>query len=110
MENMQYADELVKEFLIFRGFTSTLQAFERELGTDIGKGFHVDKILELIFSVYISQFRAEDLIKTSKSSISKEFSRPVTLQQRKIDQLSEERSRQVPGSKSIESQQEEERR
>ncbi|KAL7183684.1 hypothetical protein ACSBR2_025965 [Camellia fascicularis] len=62
MENIQYAEELVKEFLIFRGFTSTLQAFERELGTDIGKGFHVDKILELIFSVYIPQFRAEDLI------------------------------------------------
>ncbi|KAI8564939.1 hypothetical protein RHMOL_Rhmol03G0222200 [Rhododendron molle] len=62
MENMQYAEELVKEFLVFRGFTSTLQAFERELGTDIGKGFQVDKILELIFSVYIPQFRAEDLI------------------------------------------------
>lgn len=62
MENMQYAEELVKEFLFFRGFTSTLQTFERELGTDIGKGFQVDKILELIFSVYIPQFRAEDLI------------------------------------------------
>lgn len=62
MENMQYAEELVKEFLVFRGFTSTLQAFERELVTDIGKGFQVDKILELIFSVYIPQFRAEDLI------------------------------------------------
>ncbi|KAL7003534.1 hypothetical protein U1Q18_004687 [Sarracenia purpurea var. burkii] len=62
MENMQYAEELVKEFLVFRGFTSTLQAFERELGTDIGKGFQVDRILELIFSVYIPQFRAENLI------------------------------------------------
>ena len=62
MVNMQYADELVKEFLVFRGFTSTLQAFERELGSDIGKGFQVDKILELIFSVYIPQFRAENLI------------------------------------------------
>ncbi|XP_057480413.1 uncharacterized protein LOC130767536 [Actinidia eriantha] len=62
MENMQYAEELVKEFLVFRGFTSTLQAFERELGSDIGKGFQVDKILELIFSVYIPQFRAENLI------------------------------------------------
>ncbi|XP_057463856.1 uncharacterized protein LOC130753708 [Actinidia eriantha] len=58
MENMQCAEEFVKEFLVFRGFTSTLQAFERELG----KGFQVDKILELIFSVYIPQFRAENLI------------------------------------------------
>ncbi|KAL6994611.1 hypothetical protein U1Q18_050631, partial [Sarracenia purpurea var. burkii] len=62
MENMQYAEELVKVFLVFRGFTSTLKAFERELGTDIGKGFQVDRILELIFSVYILQFRAENLI------------------------------------------------
>ncbi|XP_057463862.1 uncharacterized protein LOC130753716 [Actinidia eriantha] len=62
MENMQCAEEFVKEFLVFRGFTSTLQAFERELGSDIGKGFQVDKILELIFSVYIPQFRTENLI------------------------------------------------
>lgn len=62
MENMQYAEELVREFLVFRGFTSTLQAFERELSTDIGKGFQIDKILELIFSVYIPQFRAENLV------------------------------------------------
>ncbi|KAL7214182.1 hypothetical protein ACSBR1_026577 [Camellia fascicularis] len=51
MENMQYAEELVKEFLIFRGFTSTLQAFERELGTDIGKGFHVLSFFKKCFSL-----------------------------------------------------------
>uniref|UniRef100_A0A5B6Z005 Anaphase-promoting complex subunit 4 WD40 domain-containing protein n=2 Tax=Davidia involucrata TaxID=16924 RepID=A0A5B6Z005_DAVIN len=62
MENMQYAEELVREFLVFRGFTNTLQAFERELGTDIGKGFQVDKLLDLIFSVYIPKFQAENLI------------------------------------------------
>lgn len=62
MENMQYAEELVREFLVFRGFTSTLQAFEVELCTDIGKGFQVDKILNLIFSVYIPKFEAEKLV------------------------------------------------
>uniref|UniRef100_A0A7N2MFZ0 ARMC9 CTLH-like domain-containing protein n=1 Tax=Quercus lobata TaxID=97700 RepID=A0A7N2MFZ0_QUELO len=35
MENIQYAEELVREFLVFRGFTNTLQTFESELGTDI---------------------------------------------------------------------------
>lgn len=59
---MQYAEELVREFLVFRGFTSTLQAFETELCTDIGKGFQVDKILDLIFSVYIPKFQAEKLV------------------------------------------------
>nr|XP_023924939.1 WD repeat-containing protein 91 homolog [Quercus suber] len=62
MENIQYAEELVREFLVFRGFTNTLQTFESELGTDIGKGFQVDKILDLIFSVYVPKFQAEKLI------------------------------------------------
>ncbi|XP_043697854.1 WD repeat-containing protein 91-like [Telopea speciosissima] len=62
MENMQYAEELVREFLVFRGFTSTLQSLESELSTDIGKGFQVDKILELIFSVYVPKFQAERLV------------------------------------------------
>lgn len=62
MENIQYAEELVREYLVFRGFTSTLQTFEKELGTDIGKGFQVDKILDLIFSVYVPKFQVENLI------------------------------------------------
>ncbi|XP_054812378.1 uncharacterized protein LOC129313373 isoform X3 [Prosopis cineraria] len=62
MENMQYAEELVREFLIFRGFTNALQTYESELRTDVGKGFEVDKILDLIFSVYIPKFQAEKLV------------------------------------------------
>uniref|UniRef100_A0A2P2KKK6 WD repeat-containing protein 91 homolog isoform X1 n=1 Tax=Rhizophora mucronata TaxID=61149 RepID=A0A2P2KKK6_RHIMU len=62
MENMRFAEEAVREFLVFRGFTTTLQAFETELSTDIGKGFHVDRILELIFGVYIPKFQAERLL------------------------------------------------
>ncbi|XP_022754518.1 WD repeat-containing protein 91-like [Durio zibethinus] len=64
MENMQYAEELVREFLVFGGFTNTLQAFERqrESCTDIGKGFQVAKILDLIFAVYIPKFQAEKLV------------------------------------------------
>ncbi|XP_068644780.1 uncharacterized protein [Aristolochia californica] len=63
MENMQYAEELVREFLVFRGFKNTLQVYETELSTDIGKGFQVDKILELIFSVYVPTFEAERLVR-----------------------------------------------
>lgn len=59
---MQYAEELVREFLVFRGFTNTLQAFDTELSTDIGKGFEVDKIRDLIFLVYIPKFQAEKLV------------------------------------------------
>ncbi|KAK9062336.1 hypothetical protein SSX86_019522 [Deinandra increscens subsp. villosa] len=62
MENMNYAEELVREFLFFRGFTATLQSFEKELSTDIGRGFHKDKIFDLIFSVYIPKFQPQNLI------------------------------------------------
>ncbi|KAL5568478.1 hypothetical protein UlMin_025053 [Ulmus minor] len=62
MENMLYAEELVREFLVFRGFTKRLQAFDSELSTDIGKGFQVDKIKDLIFSVYVPTFQAEKLV------------------------------------------------
>ncbi|KAL9265687.1 WD repeat-containing protein [Drosera capensis] len=62
MENMQYADELVREFIVFRGFTSTLQVFESELNTDLGKGFQVEKILDLIFSEYAVKFQAGKLV------------------------------------------------
>ncbi|KAK4775920.1 hypothetical protein SAY87_023881 [Trapa incisa] len=62
MENMQYAEDLVRESLLFRGFTNTLLAFEAELGTDVGKEFQVDKLLELIFSMYIPGFQADNLV------------------------------------------------
>ena len=62
MENMQYAEELVREFLVFRGFSNTLQAFETELRNDFAKGYEVDKILDLIFEVYVPKFQADKLV------------------------------------------------
>ncbi|KAL3714237.1 hypothetical protein ACJRO7_006213 [Eucalyptus globulus] len=62
MENMQYAEELVREFLVFRGFTATLQSFESELATDVGRGFQVDKLLDLIFAAYVPRFQADKLL------------------------------------------------
>ncbi|KAL9289816.1 hypothetical protein ACSQ67_024416 [Phaseolus vulgaris] len=62
MEKMRHAEELVREFLVFRGFTNTLESYETELRTDIGKGFEVNKILDLIFSVYVPKFHADKLV------------------------------------------------
>ncbi|URD84151.1 WD repeat-containing protein, partial [Musa troglodytarum] len=62
MDNMQYAEELLREFLVFRGFTNTLQSFEKELATDIGRNFQVDKILDLVFSMYVPNYQADKLI------------------------------------------------
>lgn len=62
MEQLQFADGLVKEFLVYRGFTSTLQAFEKDLSTDVGIGFQVDEIMNLIFGVYVPHCEAAKLI------------------------------------------------
>ncbi|KAE8716231.1 Detected protein of unknown function [Hibiscus syriacus] len=62
MDTMQQAEELVREYLVFRGFTNTLKSFETELCTDIGNGFQVNKMLDLIFAVYIPKFQAEKLV------------------------------------------------
>ncbi|KAJ3682370.1 hypothetical protein LUZ60_014943 [Juncus effusus] len=61
MENMRYAEELLREFLIFRGFTNTLQSFESELSSEIGRNFETEKIVDLIFSIYIPKFQIEKL-------------------------------------------------
>eukprot|EP00256_Glycine_max_P044936 XP_006596883.1 WD repeat-containing protein 91 [Glycine max] len=54
--------ELVREFLVFHDFTNTLESYEAELRTGIGKGFDVDKNLDLIFSLYFPKFHADSLL------------------------------------------------
>ncbi|KAF1806393.1 WD40-repeat-containing domain protein [Mucor lusitanicus] len=46
MNSLYQVDELVKEYLLFRGFTATFRALESEIRTDKDKGFQVDKIIE----------------------------------------------------------------
>ncbi|KAL6883249.1 hypothetical protein ACP4OV_010663 [Aristida adscensionis] len=62
MEIMRYAEALVREFIVFRGFTNTLQAYESELSTEIGRNFQVDKILDLVFSEYVPKYQLDRLL------------------------------------------------
>ncbi|KOB76317.1 WD repeat-containing protein 91, partial [Operophtera brumata] len=48
MAHIQFVDELVREYLMYRGFTSTVKAFDNDLKADKDKGFRVDKIVEQI--------------------------------------------------------------
>lgn len=48
MAHIQFVDELVREYLLFRGFTATVKAFDNDLKADKDKGFRVDKIVEQI--------------------------------------------------------------
>ncbi|KAI8099668.1 WD40-repeat-containing domain protein [Halteromyces radiatus] len=50
MNSLYQVDDLVKEYLLFRGFTNTFRALETESRTDKDKGFQVDKILEELLS------------------------------------------------------------
>ncbi|XP_041984770.1 WD repeat-containing protein 91 [Aricia agestis] len=48
MAHIQLVDEIVREYLLFRGFTSTVKAFDNDLKTDKDKGFRVDKMVDQI--------------------------------------------------------------
>ena len=41
MSHVQYVDELVKEYLLFRGFGQTLKTFDNDLKAEKEKGFRV---------------------------------------------------------------------
>ncbi|KAG2187953.1 hypothetical protein INT44_000703 [Umbelopsis vinacea] len=49
MNSIYQVDDLVKEYLLFRGFNSTFRALELESRADRDKGFQVDKIIEELF-------------------------------------------------------------
>jgi WD repeat-containing protein 91 len=47
-------DELVKEYLIFRGFNQTVKSFEHDLKNDKDRGFKADKITDQLLSFVYS--------------------------------------------------------
>lgn len=54
MSQIQYIDELIREYLLFRGFSATLKAFDAELKVDKEKGFRVDKIVDQLMQfIYV---------------------------------------------------------
>jgi WD40 repeat protein len=53
-------DELVKDYLLFRGCTASLRNFDYELKTDKDKGLRADKILEQ-FQQYVGSYNLSSL-------------------------------------------------
>lgn len=49
MSHVQYVDELVKEYLLFRGFSQTLKAFDNDLKAEKEKGFRVRIVMFICF-------------------------------------------------------------
>ncbi|CAG8494074.1 9329_t:CDS:2 [Diversispora eburnea] len=50
MNSVQQIDELVKEYLLFRGFSNTFRSFEQECRNDRDKGFQAEKIIDELYS------------------------------------------------------------
>ncbi|XP_055679492.1 WD repeat-containing protein 91 [Lutzomyia longipalpis] len=48
MAHVQYVDGLIREYMLFRGFSNSLKAFDTELKNDKDKSFRVDKIIDKI--------------------------------------------------------------
>ncbi|KAJ2849463.1 hypothetical protein IWW36_002624 [Coemansia brasiliensis] len=51
IESIEYIDDLVREYLLFRGFDSTLQALERDLGQDRDYGFRADRMADELLNM-----------------------------------------------------------
>lgn len=52
MSQIQYVDELIREYLLYRGFSGTLKMFDTELKVDKEKGFRVSFLNIIIVLVY----------------------------------------------------------
>lgn len=48
-------DDVIKEYLVFRGFSNTLKSFESDLKADKDKSFRVDKIVDQLYQ-YIQSY------------------------------------------------------
>ena len=49
MQALPYLDQLVQEYLLFRGFTHALQAFAADNAADCSCGFQADALASLVF-------------------------------------------------------------
>ena len=60
---VQALDEIIKEYLLFRGFASTLKAFEGELKLDKDKSFRVSILQEKNICLFcVFEFRCIRLL------------------------------------------------
>lgn len=60
MAHVQFLDEVIREYLLFRGFGSTVKAFDSDLKTDKEKSFRVDKIIDQLLQ-FINNYELNSL-------------------------------------------------
>ncbi|MEW5299261.1 MAG: hypothetical protein WDW36_002294 [Sanguina aurantia] len=62
MDALPYVDSLLKEYLLFRGFTTTLGAFSAEISADLGCGFQAERITQYIFRTLVPGLKCKELV------------------------------------------------
>jgi hypothetical protein len=62
VDALPYVDALIKEYLLFRGFTATLSSFTKDLAADPGCGFQAERITEVIFRQLIPGLDCQQLV------------------------------------------------
>lgn len=75
MDAIPYVDSLIKEYLLFRGFTGSLRAFNRDIASDRGRGFQADQLSELIFRKLLPLDQASELMEVLEFLSSRVYSR-----------------------------------
>jgi hypothetical protein len=75
MDSLPYLDTLLKEYLLFRGFTSTVRVFESERRGDKAAGFRVERLVDLVFEQYVPQYDAPRLLELLDFLASRFFSK-----------------------------------
>jgi len=55
MAHVQYLDEIIREYFLFRGFGSTVKSFDADLKADKEKSFRVDKIIDQLM-IFINTY------------------------------------------------------
>ncbi|KAJ2598386.1 hypothetical protein GGF39_002675 [Coemansia sp. RSA 1721] len=61
IESVQFIDDLIREYLLFRGFKSTLMSFEEDLEKDQDKGFSAEKIVDELLTM-ATELRVDDFL------------------------------------------------
>ncbi|KAJ2644754.1 hypothetical protein GGF44_000440 [Coemansia sp. RSA 1694] len=54
IESLEYIDDLIREYLLFRGFKDALKTLEKDLEGDHDKGFHAEKIVDELLGMATS--------------------------------------------------------
>lgn len=75
MDAVPYVDSLIKEYLLFRGFTGSLRAFNRDIASDRGRGFQADQLSELLFRKLLPLDQASELMEVLEFLSSRVYSR-----------------------------------